>query len=51
MLIRNERLVTYNQTANVAMHAAVIKICYLSVSQLTVKNMYRRAKLAVEVLN
>jgi hypothetical protein len=46
-----ERLVTYNQTTNVAMHVTVIKICYLSISQLTVGNMYECVKLAVETVN
>jgi hypothetical protein len=51
MLIRNEREVTCNQTTNVAMHTTVIKICYLSISQLILENMYGRTKLAAKVLN
>ena len=51
MLIRNERLVTYNQTGNASMHTTVIKKCYFSISQLTVENMYGRAKLVVEIVN
>ena len=51
MLIRNEKVVTYNQTANVAMHATVIKKNYFSISQLIVENMYERAKLVVEIVN
>jgi hypothetical protein len=40
-----------SQITNVAMHAIVIKICYLSISQMIVGNMYEHAKLAVENVN
>jgi len=33
------------------MHAIVIKICYLSISQMTVRNMYDHVELVVEVVN
>ena len=50
-LIKNERLVTYSQIANVAMHTIVIRICCLSISQMTVRNMYDHVELVVEAVN
>jgi len=50
-LIKNERLVTCNQTTNVAMHAIVIKICCLLILQLIVGNMYEHMELVVEIVN
>ena len=51
MLIKNEKVVTYNQTANVSMHTTVIKIYYVSILQLIVGNMYGCVKLEVEFVN